>query len=315
MKIVFLSRYQNTTERGAENFVKELSSRLSKNYQVDIFFGKDADSLRKVFNGNYDLVIPINGRLQSLKFSIGRLFKKYKLLISGHSGQGRDDIWNITIVRPDVFIALTDSMLSWAKSWAFGVKIIKISDGVDIEKFKPNGPKIKLDLGSPVILSVGALSWYKHHERVINAVSKLNEGSLLIVGEGQEKNNLEKLGNDKLGKNFKITSYPFSEMPQVYRAVDLFTLPSWDREAFGMVYLEALASGLPVVAPDDLSRREILGETGIFTDVSDPEKYSKAIQTALKNPYKEKSRMQAEKFSWDIIAKEYERVIFNIISK
>jgi len=59
MKIAFLSRYQNTIQRGAEIFVLELSTRLKKNHDVDILVGKDADSFTKILSG-YDVVIPIN---------------------------------------------------------------------------------------------------------------------------------------------------------------------------------------------------------------------------------------------------------------
>lgn len=312
MRIVFLSRYQNTEERGAENFVKELSSRLSKNHIVDIFTGEKADSLKNVLAGSYDLVIPINGRLQSLKASLGRLIKGYKLLVSGHSGIGCDDIWNIAIVRPNIFIALTTSMSDWAKKWGFGVKIFKISDGVDIKKFKPIGPRFNLRLEKPVILSVGALTWYKYHERAINAVSKLNMGSLLIVGEGREKASLEKMGKNKLGENFKILHFPYEQMPNVYRSCDLFTLPSWDREAFGIVYLEAMASGLGIVAPDDLSRREIIGEAGLFVDVTNPTLYSETLRKSLNINWEKKARIQAEKFSWDVVAEQYEKAILDL---
>lgn len=313
MKIVFLSRYQNNIERGAENFVKELSTRLSKKHKVDIFTGKNADSIKHVFEGSYDVVIPINGRLQSLKVSLGRLIKNYKVLISGHSGQGRDDIWNIAVVRPDIFIALTNSMANWAKKWAMGVEIARIGDGVDIEKFNPEGLKFKFDLERPLILSVGALAWYKHHEKAIEAVSKLDKGSLLIVGQGPLKYDLLKSAEAKLKNRFMITNFQYEDMPKVYRACDLFTLPSWDREAFGMVYLEALASGLGVVAPDDSSRKEIVGKAGIFVDVDNISSYSEGLIVALGQDWKKKARMQAEKFSWDRIANEYEKVMVDLL--
>ncbi|MFH1536119.1 MAG: hypothetical protein ABIC96_03575, partial [Patescibacteria group bacterium] len=145
MKIAFLSRYQNQIQRGAENFVLELSTRLSKNYDVNVFSGKDADDLSKIIKGGYDIVIPINGRLQSLKTSFGRILGKYKLLITGHSGIGRDDIWNIAVCKPDVFVALTEHMAFWAKGWAWGSEVVKIPNGIDLNKFSPDGEKIKLD--------------------------------------------------------------------------------------------------------------------------------------------------------------------------
>lgn len=313
MKIVFLSRFQNILNRGAENFVNELGRRLSKKYQVEILVGKHADSMVKVMGRKYDIVIPINGRLQSLKASLGRFARGYKLLITGHSGIGLDDIWNITVARPDVFVALTDHQKDWAEKWAWGTRVVKIPNGVDLDKFSPNGPKIKIVLPRPIILSVGALVWYKYHQKAISAISKLNQGALLIVGEGSEKDELNNLGRKLLGQRFKIASFKYEDMPKVYRSADLFTLPSWSREAFGIVYLEAMASGLGIVAPNDLSRREIIGDAGIFVDTSNPLEYTQAIEKALQIDWSQKARMQAEKFSWDKIVKQYEEVFERIL--
>ena len=309
MRIAFLSRYQNTINRGAEVFVEELSSRLKKNHEVDIFNGSDADSLAKVLNGNYDIVIPINGGIQSLKASIGRLFKRYKVIISGQAGIGRGEIWNMVLAQPDVYVALTDYMAKWAKKWAWRTKVVKIPNGVDLSKFKPEGEKLDLNLERPIILSVGALTWYKHHERIIEAMCYLDKGSLLIVGEGEQKGELEERGNKMLGERFKIQSFNHLDMPKVYRSCDLFTLPSWSREAFGIAYLEAMASGLGVVAPDDQTRREIIKDAGIFVDSTDPINYAKIIEEALTIDWTKKAKAQAEKFSWDEITKDYEKII------
>lgn len=313
MRIAFLSRYQNSVERGAEVFVKELVDRLSLKNRVEVLTGKDADTLERVLQGEYDVVIPINGRMQSLRVSLGRLAGKYKLLITGHSGKGWDDIWNIVIAKPDVFIALTDYMVKWSKQWVWGTKVVKIPNGIDLNKFSPNGEKIKINLPKPIILSVGALVWYKYHDRVIQAMSKLDQGSLLIVGEGPLEKNLKQKGEKLLGSRFKLTKFKYNDMPKLYRSADLFTLPSWDREAFGIVYLEAMASGLPVVAPDDQSRREIIGDAGIFTDTFSTVKYAKAIDFCLRKNFTDKPRNQAKKFSWDKIAKQYEELLEKMI--
>lgn len=315
MKIVFLNRYQNKVERGAEIFVSELTKRLSQNHTVDIFSDKRADSIKDVLAGRYDVVIPINGRLQSLKVFLARLIGGYKVLITGHSGKGWDDIWNIAIAKPDVFVAITDSLANWARQWAWGSKVIKIPNGIDLTKFSPKGGKISLDLPRPIILSVGALVWYKHHEKVINAVSKIGRGSLLIVGEGPEKFVLKNLAEEKLQGRFMITQFKNDEMPKIYRSCDLFTLPSWDREAFGIVYLEALASGLGVVAPDDQSRKEIVGDGGLLVDVNDSLRYSQVLKQALMIDWSKKARNQAKRFSWETVAKQYEGVFLSICKK
>ncbi len=315
MKIAFLSRYQTNIERGAENFVSELSERLSKKHVVDLLSGRDADDISKVIAGDYDIAIPINGRLQSLKASLGRIQGRYKLLITGHSGIGRDDIWNIAVCKPDVFVALTDYSYKWASSWAWGSKVVKIPNGVDLIKFSPIGEKISIDLPKPIILSVGGLVWYKYHDRVIRAVGKMGEGSVLIVGKGPEEKKLSQIGEEMLGNNFRITNFSYEDMPKVYRSADLFTLPSWDREAFGLVYLEAMASGLGVVAPRDASRREIVGQGGLLTNVSDPVEYAEALKKALNINWLEESRVQAEKFSWEEIANKYEKLMLGMVKK
>ena len=174
MKIVFLSRYQNKINRGAEVFVSELAKRLSQKHEVKILSGQDSES--------YDVVIPMNGGMQVIKASLGRIFKKYKLIISGQAGIGRTSIFNI-LASPDVFVALTEDMAKWAKKWAWGSKVVKIPNGVDLSKFKSHGDQLNLGLEKPIILCAGALTWYKHHERIIEAMRFLDKGSLLIAGE------------------------------------------------------------------------------------------------------------------------------------
>jgi hypothetical protein len=142
MKIAILSRTQNKVTRGVESFALELSKRLAQNNQVEILSGEDADSFKKIISGKYDIVMSLNGRSQSMKASVGRIFGHYKLVIGGHSGQGKDDIGNIALARPDVFVAFTGQMEAWAKKWAWGSWVVKIPNGVDLEKFTPRGEKM-----------------------------------------------------------------------------------------------------------------------------------------------------------------------------
>jgi len=102
-------------------------------------------------------------------------------------------------------------------------------------------------------------------------------------------------------------------MPKYYRAANIFTLPSWSYEAFGIVYLEAMASGIPVVATDDELRREIVGDAGILVDPTDLDSYANALKKALSIDWGNKPRIQAEKFDWDKIAKKYEKLFENLI--
>lgn len=310
-RIVFLSRYVSIVNRGVETYVLELSKRLKKDFEVEILSGADADDFSKIIKGKFDIVIPTNGRLQSLKASVGKFFSSnsFKTIISGQAGVGRDDIWNIFVTFPDAYVALTDYEKDFAKKWSWKTKVVKIPNGVDLNKFKPIGPKIELDLPRPVILSVGALEWYKHHELTMKALSRLEKGSLIIVGRGSKKGELMSFGKKLLGDRFKIIEYNFVKMPEIYRSADVFTLPSWIRESFGIVYVEAMASGLPVVAPDDIPRREIVGNAGIFVNVFNANEFAEALTQAIQKKWGSKPRNQAERFDWDKIAEEYIKLI------
>lgn len=326
LRVAFLSRYQKTVNRGVETYVYELSKRLSQWYEVEVLAGRDADNFSKITSG-YDIVIPLNGRLQAIKASWGRLFSKYKLIVVGQSGMGIDDIFNVAVVKPDVFVGLTDyaininleERLSWwgwvnrklrvAKTWAWGSQITKIPNGVDLDKFTPYGKKMDLDLPRPLILSVGALTWYKHHEKTLQAFAKMAKGSLLILGAGPEKKNLQEMIRSlKLEERVNILQADYQEIASYYRSADLFVLPSWGREAFGIVYVEAMATNLPVVAPDDSPRQEIVGQAGILVNVNNSQAYAQAMQKALKTNWGDLPRTQAEQFSWDKVADQYHQL-------
>jgi glycosyltransferase involved in cell wall biosynthesis len=305
MRIAFLNKYQNKVFRGAETFVFELSQRLSKNHKVDVISEVNYFNLLK---NRYDLVIPTNGRWQVVMVRIVSWLSGSKMIVSGQSGIGWDDKVNL-LVMPDAFVALTDKAKNWARKFNPLVHVEKIPNGVDLQKFSPEGESYKTNLKKPIVLAVGAFTGQKRLDLTIKAVSKLKDASLLLVGGGGElKEKLESEGKRLLGNRFQILSVPFEDMPKIYKSADVFTLPSASSEAFGNVYVEAMASGLPVVATNDEQRREIVGEAGILVDPTKIKEYSLVLQEALDTNWGDKPRKQAEKFSWESIAEKYEEL-------
>ena len=305
LKLAFLNKYQGKVNRGAETFVKEVSQRLSQNYQVDIISEINyLDLLKK----KYDLIIPTNGRFQVVFTRIITWLTGGKMIVSGQSGMGWDDKVNLYSL-PDYFIPISSEALRWAKKINPFVKSKYIPNGVDLDKFKTDNLKLKTDLKRPIILCVGALTKTKRIDLVIKAVSKMKEVSLLIVGKGEEEKSLQELGNRLLKGRFRIVSFPYEKMPEVYRVADVFTLVSEPFHSFENVLVEAMATNLPVVANDDPIRREIVGDGGLLVNPNNIEEYVNALKSALETNWGNKPREQAKKFDWDIISQKYIKLI------
>lgn len=308
MKIAFLNIYQGKVERGAETFVSEVSKRLlSKNFKVDVI--SDINYI-KLLKDRYDIVIPTNGRLQVFLVRLLTWIKRTKMIVSGQSGPGADDKWNL-LCLPDIFVALTKYQENWTKNFNPLIKTAIIPNGVDLIKFNPQTKPLEIHLPHPIIISVGALEKGKRLDLLIKAVSK-TQASLLLVGRGSLEKEFINLGNSLIPKRLKIMSLPHHEMPKVYTACDLFSYPTVPWESFGIAMLEAMASGLPVVAMDDPIRREIVGNAGLFVDPTDTNKYAQTLEEALKIRCGTKPRKQAEKFNWDDITEKYKKLFLEL---
>lgn len=353
MRIAILSFYSGHLDRGVETWTHELANRLSKDkYEITVLQnGKtrlDADytvvetDLPVNFKGSqfgelffldywslivarftlkvfpylwrekFDIVIPTNGRWQAWFIRILTWLGRAKMVAVGHAGIGRDEIWNLWTM-PNVFVALSTRAREWAERINPFVRSVYIPNGVDLKNFLPGDTQVKLSLPRPIVLFVGALEGGKRPLEAIKAMSKLDVGSLLIVGSGSLKHSLEKAGKSLLPGRFTIKSFPYNQMPQVYRAADAFTAPSRSYYSFDIVLLEAMASNLPVVANDDPIRREIIGDAGVLVDPENTQAYAEAIAEVLAHDWRNKPRAQAQKFSWDKVALQYEKLFNNLI--
>lgn len=265
-----------------------------------------------LFKKNFDIVIPTNGGWQVALVRLLTWVRGGKMVIVGHSGKGWDERNNI-FSFPDVFIGLSRFARNWAKRINPLIKTAYIPNGIDLKNFSPKGKKAQLKLERPLILTVAAPEGGKRLVLAIEAVSKLAKSSLLVLGGGYEEEKLRRLGEKLLGKRFWMKKVPFEEMPKYYRSCDIFTIPSAAFYSFEMVLLEAMATNLPVVANDDPIRREIVGKAGILVDPEDIDSYKEALKRALEADWGTKPRRQAEKFSWNKIAKKYEKLFIDLV--
>jgi glycosyltransferase involved in cell wall biosynthesis len=201
-------------------------------------------------------------------------------------------------------------------------KIKIIPNAVDINRFNPeiDGHKIRERFNiqsEPLVLFVGRLDINKGILYLIDAFSKIimqiPDAKLVIVGEGPLKNSiLSRVNKLNLRKSVTLVGRVDEEdLPKVYAASDLVVLPSL-MEGFGIVLLEAMASGRPCVVTRVGGTEEAIidGENGFFVPSADPYSLSRAIYTLLTNDdlakdFGRAGRKRVEKnFTWDTIAKE-----------
>ncbi len=146
------------------------------------------------------------------------------------------------------------------------IRVVRL--GVDLGKFRSKKVKVKnLSQKSKVtLLFVGRLVDEKGVMDVIKTVNKIKSLNL----------NLKVVGNGPLERKLRINNFvtiekhSYSEMPDVYRSSDILVVPSkttktWE-EQYGMVLVEAMASGLPIIAYNSGVISEIIGSSGILVE-------------------------------------------------
>lgn len=201
----------------------------------------------------------------------------------------------------------------------------EIPFGVDIEKFKIREKdeklfkKHNLDKNKKTILFVGGMDKGHHFKGVpvlLEALRKNDNWQCILIGEGELKKGFEDLANKlNLSERVKFIGNVTDELlPMYYNLADVFVLPSINKaEAFGMVLLEAIASGIPVVATNLPGVRKIAEKGGIVVDVNNPESLLQGIGSTLKkyedkNLKKELQEMAQKDYSWESTVASLEKI-------
>ena len=162
--------------------------------------------------------------------------------------------------------------------------------GIDFDFTKENysqAEKINKQYSlNKLILSVGRLVYYKGFDYAIKSMTNIN-ASLLIIGTGPEEKKLKYLIKENKLKNKVFIIPPQPKLAPYLLAADVFLFPSTERsEAFGLVQIEAMSAGLPVVntrlntAVEEVSLNDV---SGITIEPKNSQAIAKAVNKILSN--------------------------------
>lgn len=213
-------------------------------------------------------------------------------------------------------------------------KFVEIPCGVNHLLFKPRFKDKEIVenyelYDKKIILFVGALDkahYFKGVNVLIQAIHKISDNDdfrVLIVGEGDMKESYQSIVYS-MGLQNKIlfTGFvPDNHLPRYYSVADMLVLPSIDKsEAFGIVSLEAMSSGIAVIASDLAGVRSVVkkGQTGLLVKPGKVDKLAEMISELLKHPRKAKDYGKAgrqlvlENYTWEKAGYKLEHVLKSI---
>ncbi|MCJ7666242.1 MAG: glycosyltransferase family 4 protein [Actinobacteria bacterium] len=194
-------------------------------------------------------------------------------------------------------------------------KIYEVPNGVEQKYFKSMSTKLQ----SPIrLLSVGRLCKQKNIPLLIQSFKLVIEknhwnAELHIVGEGEEKNNiLNLIKKEKLEKKVLLHgTLRGKDLYSIYSSSDIFILTS-RYESFGIVLIEAMASGLPIVASNIISVKNIIKNniTGLLVEQT-PKDFAKAVEKLIGNSKLREKLIkngleEVKKYDWNKIVQKFE---------
>jgi glycosyltransferase involved in cell wall biosynthesis len=216
-------------------------------------------------------------------------------------------IWH----KANACVANSDGLRQIAQRISPKLDVGVIPNGIDTQRFYPS-PESTNTIKK--LLYVGRLEPYKGLDVLLKALANIQNEPwhLQMVGDGSLRHELPKLAQElNISDRVTFEAHPPDKMPSVYQQADLFVLPSIV-EGMSNAVLEAMASGLPIVATRIPGSEELItdGKNGLLVQASAKEPLSNALSTLLKSSNLRQTlghnaRLDAEKRSWRSVAESY----------
>lgn len=231
-------------------------------------------ALKPLLEGDFDVIHCLEREVSDLVFDKRHLFQKTPKILFSNGGA----IPSRNLPRCDFVQEHSELNLAYSDKR----KAFMIPHGVDLTRFHPDVVSdFRAQHGIPqdafVVISVGAISHgHKRMDYVVKEVAAVNDAYLLVLGqETPDTPEIRALGKRLMGDRVVFTKLPHHELPTAYAAANVFALGSVF-ETFGIVYVEAMAMGLPVICSNHKNQRAIVKE-GLFIDVKEPGALTRAL--------------------------------------
>ena len=238
-----------------------------------------------------------------------------------HSGASRSRLFDLAAPalrrvarRLAVQIAVSEAAASFARDRIGGAFEI-VPNGVDVARFADAVPA---DVGPGTkLLFVGRLDERKGFPTAVDAFERMAldrpELRLVVVGDGPDRGAADRLAPAVRERVTFLGTVPNRDLPPVHAACDLYLGPSVGGESFGIVLVEAMAAGLPVVASDVPGYDEVIrdGVDGLLVAPRDPAAFAEAAGRVLDDPalagrLAQAGRARAVAFDWGPVTERLE---------
>jgi phosphatidyl-myo-inositol alpha-mannosyltransferase len=205
-----------------------------------------------------------------------------------------------------------------------------IPNGVDYDYFaeaagKKGSSLLGLSEDRLKILFVGALVKRKGLPHLLKAFTELckqrQDVELLVVGDGPDRKQIQRQLPASIRDLVHFVGFvPRQKLIEYFANADLFCAPSMGRESFGMVLIEAMAAGLPVVGFNIDGYRDVVshGQDGLLVEPGNRQALTQALDYLLNNPdereaYARRGRIKAARFSWREISVQIDAVYRDVL--
>ena len=213
-------------------------------------------------------------------------------------------------------IAVSKPAMGFASKYIPGPYSI-IPNGIDLTHFSPDVLPIEQFCdGKMNILFVGRLEKRKGFSYLLKAYQQVKEEiprcRLIVVGPGTRlRKKYDRLVRRHKIKDVVFTGYTtYEDLPRYYKTADIFCSPATDRESFGIVLLEAMATGKPIIATNIEGYASVLtdGEEGLLVPPKDAKELARALITlmsdkSLRQRMGDQGLATAQEYNWEKVAR------------